>query len=311
MGLHPSDPRRRDIVVAGLAAMTVSGAKAAGRPFFQRAGLPIGLQLYTLGEDAAKDLDGALRAVAAIGYRTVELPGMLGRTPAQIRAALDGAGLACTSAHVQLAGDLGKLADDLAAIGATFAIAPSPYIPDRMDQRPATGEGLGEWFRRVVSQMTADDWKRNGDFLNRQAATLAQSGIRVGYHNHNVEFAPLDGARPLEILIRHTDPELVTFELDVGWVAAAGVDPVELLAAYKDRFSLMHIKDIKADTKPNFAMTMDPTEVGSGRLPWTTLLPAAYAAGVRNFYVEREPPFVRPRLEAARMDYDYLAGLVA
>lgn len=308
---RPPHLRRRDILAAGLAAMTASGAEAAGRPFFQRVGLPVGLQLYTLGPEAAKDLDGVLKAVAAIGYRTVELPGMFGRTPAQIRAALDGAGLACASAHVQLAGDLGKLADDLGAIGATFAIAPSPYIPERLDQRPANGEGPGEWFRRVVSQMTADDWKRNGDFLNRQAATLARSGIRVGYHNHNIEFAPLDGTRPLEILIRNTDPRLVTFELDVGWVAAAGVDPVAFLKAHKGRFGLLHIKDIKAETKPNFAMSMDPTEVGSGRLPWKALLPAAYAAGVRNFYVEQEPPFARPRIEAARMDYEFLAGLVA
>jgi sugar phosphate isomerase/epimerase len=71
------------------------------------------------------------------------------------------------------------------------------------------------------------------------------------------------------------------------------------------------VKDIKADTQANFALKMDPTEVGSGKLDWKKLLPAAYAAGVRGFYVEQEPPFARPRIEAAKISYDYLAGVPA
>jgi sugar phosphate isomerase/epimerase len=126
-----------------------------------------------------------------------------------------------------------------------------------------------------------------------------------------MEFAPVGGSSGLEILLKNTDPDFVTFELDVGWVAAAGVDPAAVFAKHKGRFSLMHVKDIKADTKPNFTLQMDPTEVGSGKLPWKTLLPAAYAAGVRGFYVEQEPPFARPRIEAAKISHDYLAGVTA
>jgi sugar phosphate isomerase/epimerase len=223
-----------------------------------------------------------------------------------MKAALDGAGLVCASAHVQgrgqLDGDLAKLADDLTAIGVKTAVMPSPYIPDRLQ-----GKGL----REVLTELTADDWKMNADFLNGKAAVLARSGIQLGYHNHNFEFAPLGSTHGLEIMIQRTDPGLVTFELDVGWVAAAGVDPVAFFGKHKGRFSLMHVKDIKADTKANYALQMDPTEVGSGKLPWKTLLPAAYAAGVRGFYVEQEPPFARPRIEAAKISYDYLAGVAA
>lgn len=299
------DLHRRGFLAAGLAAMTAGGASAA-QPFFKRHGLPIGIQLYTLGPDAAKDLDGTLKAVAGIGYKSVELAGLLGRTGAQMKASLDAAGLVCTSAHVQgrgqLDGDLGKLTGDLTAIGVKTAVMPSPYIPDRLQ-----GKGL----REVLTQLTADDWKMNADFLNEKAAVLAKSGIKVGYHNHNFEFAPLGSTHGLEIMIQRTDPKLVTFELDVGWVAAAGVDPAAFFAKHKGRFSLMHVKDIKADTKPNFALQMDPTEIGSGKLPWKTLLPAAHAAGVRGFYVEQEPPFARPRIEAAKISYDYLAGVTA
>ncbi|MBU1377175.1 MAG: sugar phosphate isomerase/epimerase [Alphaproteobacteria bacterium] len=297
--------------------MTAGGASAAAQPFFKRHGLPIGIQLYTLGPDAAKDLDGTLKAVGGMGYKSVELAGLLGRTPAQMKASLDAAGLVCTSAHIQGRGpgsfsdDLAKLAEGLTTIGVKSAVMPSPLVPERLDQRPAASESVGDWFRRVLGQMTADDWKMNADFLNEKATVLAKSGIKVGYHNHNFEFMPLGDTTGLEIMIQRTDPKLVTFELDVGWVAAAGVDPAKFFAKHKGRFALMHVKDIKADTQPNFALKMDPTEIGSGTLPWKTLLPAAYAAGVRGFYVEQEPPFARPRIEAAKISYDYLAGVTA
>ncbi|MCR5881078.1 hypothetical protein [Phenylobacterium sp. J367] len=71
------------------------------------------------------------------------------------------------------------------------------------------------------------------------------------------------------------------------------------------------MKDIKATTQPNFTLKMDPTEVGSGRLDWKKLLPAAYAAGVRFYFVEQEPPFERPRIESAKICHDFLASVQA
>lgn len=302
--LHALD--RRAFLAAGMAAMTAGSAAGASQPFFRKRGLQIGIQLYTLAPEAAKDLDGTLKAVAGIGYKTVELHGLLGKTGAQMRASLDAAGLVCPTIHVQgrgqLDGDLGKLVENLKAIGVKTAIMPSPYIPDRL---------LGKGLREVITKMTAEDWKLNADFLNEKAAALAKAGIRLGYHNHNFEFAPLGDTNGLEILLQRTDAKLITFELDVGWVAAAGVDPAAFFARHKGRFGLMHVKDIKADTQPNFELKMDPTEIGSGKLPWKTLLPAAYATGVREFYVEQEPPFARPRIEAAKISYDYLAGVAA
>jgi sugar phosphate isomerase/epimerase len=308
--------RRSLLALIGGAA--VSGpAAAAGGGFFQRHGLPIGIQLYTLGPDAAKDLDGTLKAVAAIGYKTVELAGMLGKTAAEFRAALDRAGLACTSAHVQarggadsFEGDLGKLAADLRTVGVKTAVMPTLYIPTRFGG-PTAAEGIGGYLLRVSTGMTADDWKRNADYLNTKGRAMQAAGVRVAYHNHNFEFAPLGATNGLEILIRNTDPSLVTFEVDIGWVAAAGVDPYAFLAAHKGRLGLMHVKDVKPDTKGNYQLRMDPAEIGSGSLDWQRLLPAAYSAGVREFYVEQEPPFTRPRIEAAKISYDYLARVQA
>lgn len=311
-------------VLASLAAAAVSGpalAQSKGQGFFARHKLPIGLQLYTLGPDAQKDLDGALAAVAKIGYRDIELAGLYGKTPAQMRAALDKAGLKCSSGHFgarkggadpALGGPTQELIDACHALGIKNVVMPSAFIPDRLEQRPANGEDVGGYLRRTVSQLTADDWKINADLLNEKGAALAKAGLSVGYHNHNFEFAPLPGGTTgLDILLQKTDPKLVHFEMDVGWVAAAGADPLKLMAKYKGRFTQMHVKDIKASTQSNFNLKQDPTEIGTGMLDWKKLLPAAYAEGVRGFFVEQEPPFTRPRIEAVKMDFDYLAGLTA
>jgi sugar phosphate isomerase/epimerase len=314
----PADLSRRGFLATGAAALGAAYggvASAAEKPFFQRHSVPVGIQLYSLGPDLAKELDAQLATVAKIGFRSVELAGYLGRTPAELRAAFDRVGLICPSAHVSpksangpsFSGDLAKLADELKVIGVKSAIMPIQYIPDRFGSAD---------LRQVATQMTADDWKWNADFLNEKAAVLKKGGIVTGYHNHNFEFAPLRDAKGgetngMEILLKGTDPSLVTFELDVGWVTAAGKDPHALLKDHPGRFTQMHVKDIKASTKANFELRQDPTEVGGGIIDWKKLLPAAYAAGIRGFYYEQEPPFAHARLESAKISFDYLAGVVA
>ncbi|THD61631.1 sugar phosphate isomerase/epimerase [Phenylobacterium sp.] len=321
---QPSLLSRRGVLTAlgGLTAGALAGpalAWAGKAPFFQAMDLPIGLQLYTLGAALRDDLDGQLGEVGRIGYRTVELAGYLGRTPQQLRAALDKAGLKCASSHVQAKGsgpeptlgDLDRLIADARVLGIQHIVLPSAPMPERIDAKPRPGEAIADTFARIHAQMVADDWKAVADLLNAKGKALTAAGLTMGYHNHNAEFAPVGGTTGLEILLKNTDPKLVSFEMDVGWVMAAGADPFALLKTYKGRFIQMHVKDIKATTKPNFAFQQDPTEVGSGIIPWPKLLGAAYAEGVRGFFVEQEPPFAKPRLEAIKISYDYLAKVVA
>ena len=161
-----------------------------------------------------------------------------------------------------------------------------------------TGEGFLAYIQRVSAGLTRDDWQRTADLLNDRGRKLRAEGLRLGYHNHNPEFAPLGNTNGMELLLSGTSADEVSFEMDVGWVAAAGVDPVALLKRHGRRFQLMHVKDIKPSTKSNFALQQDPTEVGAGKLPWPSLLPAAFNAGVRKFYVEQEPPFTMDRFDA-------------
>jgi sugar phosphate isomerase/epimerase len=281
-------------------AATTAFPGPARRRFFAGHDLPIGLQLYTLGQEPYHDLDGTLHTVATIGYRTVEGVGFMKRTAAEFRAALDRAGLSCPSTHVplgadsgggpSLAGDLGPLAADMHRVGVKYVVVPIFVAPQGRE-------------------MTVDDWRRLAAQLNVRGAALKREGLKLGYHNHNVELTKLGSMTALDLLIENTDPALVCFEMDVGWVAAGGGEPIRLLRSHPHRFRLMHVKDLKASTVPNTAFKMDPADVGSGALDWKSILPVGYDVGVRYYYVEQEPPFAEPRMQAARTDYDYLARL--
>ncbi|HEY6620019.1 MAG TPA: sugar phosphate isomerase/epimerase [Steroidobacteraceae bacterium] len=301
---------------------TLLGARALGaphtRPFFRRTGLPIGLQLYTVGDDLQRDFAGTLAAVAKIGYQTVELAGLADHTVEDWHQALDRVRLKCPSIHVpphsktgaNLDG-LGTLAQAAHTLGIGTIVCPMFNIPERFSLTPLAGESGAKMAARLAAAMTLDDWKWNADYLNKKAAQLKPYGLRFAYHNHNVEFAPVAGSTGLDQLIIGTDPALVTFEMDAGWVVAAGADPAALLAAHPGRFSAMHVKDVKASTRPNFSFEQDPCEVGQGIIDWQTLLVKAYLANVRQFYVEQEPPFSKSRLESVAISFNYLNSLVA
>ena len=192
-------------------------------------------------------------------------------------------------------------------LGITQAVV--PIFPFPLDARPAAGEDFMQLLGRIGREMGVDGWKRTADLLNKSGETLKKEGIKLGYHNHNVEFAPVGNTTGWDVLIAQTDPKLVNLELDVGWVAAAGIDPIAEVRRLKGRVALMHVKDIKATTKPNFVLRQDPTEVGSGMIDWKKLLPAAYAAGVRKFYIEQEPPFTMDRFDAVAKSRAYLSSL--
>ena len=309
---------RRDFLIAG----TLLGAQAMGatgaQPFFRRTGLAVGLQLYTLGDDLKRDFDGTLAAVSKIGYRSVELAGLAEHSAADWRQALDRSKLKCPSMHVPPHSKTGVNLDDLAALaevahalGIGTVVCPMFNIPERFSLQPQPGEDTGKLLARLGTSMTTDDWKWNADYLNKKAAALKPYGLRFAYHNHNVELAPVGSSTGLAQLIQETDPASVTFEMDAGWVVAAGADPVALLAAHPGRFSAMHVKDVKASTRPNFSLQQDPCEVGQGIIDWQTLLAKAYQGNVRQFYVEQEPPFSRPRIESVAISFNYLNALVA
>lgn len=296
-----------DRSLAGFAAFVADALPintlASARPFFARTGLPIGLQLYTLGEIANSDLGGTLTKVARIGFKTIELAGFRTNQRTSIRAAADQAGIRVTSVHlgpeardgyVGLSDDLGQLAASIHTLGATVVVLPGPLLRYSGGKPPTT---------------TLDDWKRTAAFLNERGAGLRREGLLLAYHNHNPEFAPIEGTTGFDIIARETDPKLVIFEMDAGWVRAAGLDPVALLSRYHARFRLMHVKDISASTSVNFEWSMESTEVGHGIIDWPRVISAAYKAGVTQYFVEQEPPFKKDRFASIADSFNFLSSM--
>lgn len=311
----------RRAVLAGLAGgglAMASGISAAPRGFFARTGAKIGLQLYTLGDGWVKDMPGTFAELARIGVRDLELPGLWGQSPRDVRAAADAAGVSFSSIHVSaapmpglggisLASGAGEIARVLTELGITDAVLPLPPLP--ADFAFVPGKTGPADLAAALTKAGADGWKRLAELLNTKARALAPHGITLGYHNHNVEFAPVEGTTGWAILLAETDPDLVQFELDLGWVAAAGIDPASMLRGMKGRVRWLHVKDLKASTLRNTALKMDPAEVGTGKTDWPRVLAAAHAAGVRRYYIEQEPPFAIERMEAVRRSHAYLAAL--
>ncbi|OYW43538.1 MAG: hypothetical protein B7Z38_01130 [Rhodobacterales bacterium 12-64-8] len=310
-------------------ALAASGAAAplaaacqtmASGPFFASKSAPIGIQLYTLSDMLATNLEGAISGVAKIGYKTVEIPSYMGKTPAQLREIFNRHGVKCTGAHIGmnlgteaapgLRGDLNKLAADMHILGVTHVYAPSMAIPTDIGLTQNPGEGYA-YISRVAEAMGEERWKKLAAELTDIGRKLKANGIAFGYHNHNFEFAKAGNRTGYDIMVTESDPAFVSFELDVGWAAAAGNDIPALFAKYSGRYTGIHLKDLKASTVPNINLKMDPTEVGSGKLDWAKILPAAWNAGVRNYYLEQEPPFEEGRMEAAEIGYKYLSTLVA
>jgi sugar phosphate isomerase/epimerase len=304
---------RRRVIQGGSLALLGTALEARPlrqKPFFARHGLPIGLQLYTLGDVVSEDIRTALRTAADIGYRAVEISTMKGITAAAFSEALRSTGMTCNSMHVNPVADLPAIAESAHAIGVTYIMTSMVSFLAKIP--PDAGAATGSALIAGAARMTADDWKRSADQLNETGAALKRLGLNFAYHNHNHEFAPRFGGQSgYDILLRDTDPALVSFEMDVGWVAAAGRDPVALLRAHRGRFTHMHVKDTVGAAEPNYEFKQHPADVGDGVLNWRAILPAAYGAGVRHFYVEREPPFTTSRIESARRSFDFLNRLVA
>jgi sugar phosphate isomerase/epimerase len=240
-----------------------------------------GIQLYTLRTLLEKDTEGTLRALATIGYKEVELAGTYGKSAAEFRAILDRVGLKAPSGHCgipEVTTGLEKTIADAKTLGQHYVIVAS--LPD--DMHSTAG------------------YQRGAQIMNTAAARLKREGLQLGYHNHDIEFAKIDGPRHgYDILLAETDPKLVAFELDLFWIRKAGGDALATFKQHKGRFRLVHIKDMAADG----AMV----DVGQGAMDWSTLLKAAEKAGVKEFFVEHDE--VKDGLAFARTAYATISGL--
>jgi len=241
----------------------------------------IALQLYTIRDDCARDLEGVLRAVGEIGYDGVELFDLHGHDVATVRGWLDELGLDVAGRHAGLEAietSLTELAAECEAIGT-----------DRL---------VLSWIEPPASAGAARDFAERLAGIARDAARL---GVQLGFHNHDGEVRPLDGGGSfLDELLAGDD---VFLELDLGWAWYAGVDPTTLLDRARGRCPLVHVKDFaNRDERHAFR------PVGEGAVGYERVLPAAIEAGVEWLLVEQDATD-GPALEAVERSLAAVRGV--
>jgi sugar phosphate isomerase/epimerase len=283
---------RRNFIATSLAATAL---RASADPLGKRPGI----QLYTVRDALGADAPGTLKALHAIGYREVESFNLAGRGPRAFRGLLDDAGLACVSCHLGFQdGDNGALFDTAHALGARHAVSAGLF--GAVKANPAGAD------RAAFEAMAR--------LANRIGAAAKRAGLSFALHNHNMEFRRFGDATGLDILLAQTDPALVGFEMDCGWVAVAGQDPAALLRAHPGRFPLLHIKDFVKPPAPRTAPGGPPGAIlGTGFVDYRPIFAAASklgSGGVQHYFVEQEGPFrAFTALQAARRDFAYLHAL--
>ncbi|HEX3984991.1 MAG TPA: sugar phosphate isomerase/epimerase [Acidobacteriaceae bacterium] len=270
-----------------------------------------GVQMYMVAADYKKDPAGTLRQLAAIGYGYVEAFTAIIPNISEFRKMIADAGLGCPSGHFSFGfEETEKALDQAAAMGVRYAI--SSVLPP---EPPKNGDFRAAFEK--LDHMTADDFRRQAALANRIGQSAHKRGMVYAYHNHNFEFRRVEGSTTgYDIFLKETDPRLVKLEVDAGWMAAGGADPAALIRANADRVRLLHFKDFSTVTPPvnelGQAAAAHIVDLGTGVAPLKAAYEAARMAGVRYFIVDHDPPFHgQTTMEAAKVDYDYVAKLMA
>jgi len=237
--------------------------------------IPIGLQLYSVRNECAKDLPAVLAAVAAMGYQGVEFAGYHGRSAPELRKLLDDSGLRCCGTHLDieaLTGDeLSRTVEFNRVLGNEFLIVAS--LPDGMLSDRQRCLETARTFNEISKQVEAE-------------------GMRVGYHNHADDLRPLDGETPWDIVFANSRPEVV-MQVDTANMLAGGGDPVQCLRKYPGRAATMHLKEHSKT---------DPAAVlGEGDVDWQGLFDVVGAQGATEwFIVEHEGDAIPPLVAVER-----------
>ena len=266
-------------------------------------GLPLGLQLYSVRDILPKDYEGTLKQLSALGFREVEAAGFFDHTPAQVKLAMDQAGLRCVSAHYSLA-QLQPHVDDIIQfgkdLGLNYIVCSSPGLKD--------ASGVKAPSRAERESMTLGDWRWNAEQFNHIGERVHAAGMKFAYHNHTPEFRSENGVMFYDELLRSTDPSKVAMELDCGWAIVAGQNPVNLLTRYPTRISMLHVKDFKMTATTNPSNAPPSTELGRGTIDYRPIFEAAEKAHIEHAFVEQEE-FDMPAMDALKVDADYMHAL--
>jgi sugar phosphate isomerase/epimerase len=251
----------------------------------------LAVQLYTVREAVAKNLEGALEQLAGLGYKSIELYGyngtFFGKTVSEFKTILANTGIKVLSSHhttgiaTKSKGTLSdgwdKAIEDIHALGAEYMVC--AYL--------------------MPNERTPEIYKSLPAMFEKAATATKTAGIQFAYHNHDFEFEKLDDTLVYDFLIKNTSADLVKMEMDLYWISKAGYDPVQYFDKYPGRFHMWHVKDMEAGTKAI-------TEVGNGTIDFDRIFAARKKAGLKYWFVEQDTSKI-DKFESLKISRDYLA----
>ena len=243
---------------------------------------PYGLILYTVRGEMDKDPVNTLHQVADIGYEVVEAADysngkFYGMPPAEFKRTVESFGMKLISSHNGVNdANLQKTADDCAEAGLKYVFKPS------------------------MNADSLDAYKKAAHDFNRYGEVFKQNGIRFGFHNHAVEFLPIDGVIPYDILLKETEPDLVCMQLDLYWIKKAGFDAWDYFKKAPGRFEVWHLKDMKPDGEQY------ETEIGNGIIDFDKIFKLQEQSGMKYYFVEQDHCRDYPPFESIEISLDYI-----
>jgi sugar phosphate isomerase/epimerase len=274
-------------LVLGLAATSVSAQDLDASLSGSFKG-PLGLQLYSLRKGFGENVPETLDQVKNFRFVDVELAGTYGKTPEEFHALLATRGLKAIAGHFpydRFKNDPEGVAVEAKTLGMTYAGC--PWIPHN-----------GAFDEKTCREAAA--------VFNHAGEVLAKHGIMFYYHTHGYEFQPFKQGTLFDVLVHATNPDTVSYEMDVMWVVFPGQDPVKLLKRYGPRWKLMHMKDLKKGvTTGSLTGGTDQNNdvvIGTGQTDWPAVLKAAKAAGVKYYFIEDESDSVMDQMPK-HLDY--------
>jgi sugar phosphate isomerase/epimerase len=227
--------------------------------------ISIGVQLYSVREDCKRDLPGTIAAIAKMGYMGVEFAGYYDRKAAELRKMLDDNGLVCCGTHTAMDTLLG---DNLSAtiefnktLGNKFLVV--PWLPENY-------------------RASRQAWLDTAKLFNELAEKVKPQGMRIGYHNHDVEFKPMDGELPWDTFCGNTSKDVI-MQLDTGNALNGGADPLPFLYRYPERAVTVHLKE--------FSKKNDKALIGEGDINWKAFFALCKAVGGTEWYIVEQESY--------------------
>jgi len=280
---------RRSFLKAS-STLAAAACMGANRLMGAQPQMPVGLQLYSVRNQLPKDFEGTLHQLSASGYREVEAAGYFDKTAADFGNALQKAGLKCVSTHhqlTQLKTQFNQLIEYGQAIGLEYIICSWAGV-----HRDPTRTG----------ELNLDDWRYVADQFNEIGQKVKGAGMTFGYHNHIVEFGRESGIVFFDELLKRTDPKVVEFEMDCGWVVAGGHSPAEYLSKFPERFPLLHVKDMVKESDGKWRNVV----MGKGSIDYKPIFRAA--TGLKHYFIEQEE-FEGDPMTELREDAEFMKKL--